>query len=294
MGGGHPGFVSEAGSLGEGDHVPVLGGHVEPDAVPGPAVMPALVALCDGFRAGFLGHAELRVRARPPARPLSRLSSASWSGHRIGGLAGRRAGRAMPGSCWLPGCWRGEREVAAAPARVGADEMISEADVQKLQAIHASGPSVLSLYMWVPVDVSALPGLPARADELLEVAAEGMGGQQALKARSAERQAALALWRLTPASGWATRRERARLRPGFRRRRGRFWRRCGRRHRAGRRRRRRRRSGRHGRRLHWLWSRWPRRARVRSLRAAVYVTGVPACVFASVLLASGDDSRSRD
>ena len=71
--------------------------------------------------------------------------------------------------------------------------MISEADVQKLQAIHASGPSVLSLYMWVPVDVSALPGLPARADELLEVAAEGMGGQQALKARSAERQAALAL-----------------------------------------------------------------------------------------------------
>ena len=83
--------------------------------------------------------------------------------------------------------------------------MISEADVQKLQAIHASGPSVLSLYMWVPVDVSALPGLPARADELLEVAAEGMGGQQALKARSAERQAALALWRLTPASGWATR-----------------------------------------------------------------------------------------
>jgi len=57
LGGGHPGFVSEAGSLGEGDHVPVLGGHVEPDAVPGPAVMPALVALCDGFRAGFLGHA---------------------------------------------------------------------------------------------------------------------------------------------------------------------------------------------------------------------------------------------
>jgi len=31
--------------------------------------------------------------------------------------------------------------------------MISEADVQKLRAIHASGPSVLSLYLWVPVDV---------------------------------------------------------------------------------------------------------------------------------------------
>jgi len=71
--------------------------------------------------------------------------------------------------------------------------MISEADVQKLLAIHAAEPSVLSLYLWVPVDVSALPGLPARADQLLEVAAEGMGGQQALKARSAERQTALGL-----------------------------------------------------------------------------------------------------
>jgi hypothetical protein len=71
--------------------------------------------------------------------------------------------------------------------------MISEADVQKLQAIHVSGPSVLSLYIWVPVDVSALPGLPARADELLELAAEGMGGQHALKACGAERQTALAL-----------------------------------------------------------------------------------------------------
>ncbi len=71
--------------------------------------------------------------------------------------------------------------------------MISEADVQKLLAIHATGPSVLSLYMWVPVDVSALPGLPAHADELLEVAAEGVGGQQALKACSAERKTALGL-----------------------------------------------------------------------------------------------------
>ena len=83
--------------------------------------------------------------------------------------------------------------------------MISEADVQKLQAVHASAPSVLSLYVWVPVDISALPGLPARADELLEVAAEGMGGQQALKACSMERQTALALpWTFTRASGWAT------------------------------------------------------------------------------------------
>lgn len=47
--------------------------------------------------------------------------------------------------------------------------------------------------MWVPVDVSALRGLPTRADGLLEVAAEGVGGQQALKACNAERQTALAL-----------------------------------------------------------------------------------------------------
>ncbi len=71
--------------------------------------------------------------------------------------------------------------------------MISEAEVQKLQTIRASERSVLSLYVWVPVDVSALPGLSARADELLELAAEGMGGQQALKARRAERQTALGL-----------------------------------------------------------------------------------------------------
>jgi hypothetical protein len=71
--------------------------------------------------------------------------------------------------------------------------MITEADVQKLQAVSASEPSVLSLYMWVPVDVSALPALPARADALLEVAAEGIGGQHALKASAAERQTALAL-----------------------------------------------------------------------------------------------------
>ena len=78
-------------------------------------------------------------------------------------------------------------------AGVGADEVIGEEDVQKLLAIHASGPSVLSLYMWVPVDVAALPELSARADDLLKGAAEGTGGQRALKARSAERQTAQSL-----------------------------------------------------------------------------------------------------
>ena len=64
--------------------------------------------------------------------------------------------------------------------------MISEADVQKLRAIHARGPSVLSLYVWVPVDMPALRGLPARADELLTLAVEGADGQHAVRARSRE------------------------------------------------------------------------------------------------------------
>jgi hypothetical protein len=71
--------------------------------------------------------------------------------------------------------------------------MISEADVQKLLSIHASAPTVLSVYISIPVDVPDLPELSARADELMKVAAEGMGGHQALMACSAERQKALAL-----------------------------------------------------------------------------------------------------
>lgn len=65
--------------------------------------------------------------------------------------------------------------------------MISEADVQKLRAIRAPGPSVLSLYVWVPVDLSALRELPARADELLTVAAAGMDGQRKVRERQQER-----------------------------------------------------------------------------------------------------------
>jgi len=66
--------------------------------------------------------------------------------------------------------------------------MISEAEVQKLRAIHARGLSVLSLYVWVPVDLSALRELPARADELLAVAAAGMGGQRAAGERRTVRE----------------------------------------------------------------------------------------------------------
>ena len=66
--------------------------------------------------------------------------------------------------------------------------MISEADVQELRAVHAHGPSVLSLYVWVPVDPSALRELPARADELLAVAAAGTDGQRTARDRQQERQ----------------------------------------------------------------------------------------------------------
>jgi hypothetical protein len=45
--------------------------------------------------------------------------------------------------------------------------MISEADVQKLRAIHAHGPSVLSLYVWLPVDLPVLRELPARAEPVV-------------------------------------------------------------------------------------------------------------------------------
>jgi hypothetical protein len=66
--------------------------------------------------------------------------------------------------------------------------MISEADVQKLRAVHALGPSVLSLYVWVPADMPALRELPARAGELLAMAAMGMDGQRAVKERQRERR----------------------------------------------------------------------------------------------------------
>jgi peptide chain release factor subunit 1 len=66
--------------------------------------------------------------------------------------------------------------------------MISEVDVQKLRAMRAVEPSVLSLYAWVPVDLPALRELPARADGLLAVAAAGMGGRRVVRARQRERQ----------------------------------------------------------------------------------------------------------
>jgi hypothetical protein len=45
--------------------------------------------------------------------------------------------------------------------------MITRADVDKLLSIGADGPSLLSVYLWVPRDPAQLRELPARADELL-------------------------------------------------------------------------------------------------------------------------------
>ncbi len=48
--------------------------------------------------------------------------------------------------------------------------MISRSDVGKLLTVRAGGPSVVSLYLWVPLDPAGLRGLPARAGELLALA----------------------------------------------------------------------------------------------------------------------------
>lgn len=37
--------------------------------------------------------------------------------------------------------------------------MITKAEVQKLRAVRAPGPSVLSVYVWVPVDSASSAGL---------------------------------------------------------------------------------------------------------------------------------------
>jgi peptide chain release factor subunit 1 len=54
--------------------------------------------------------------------------------------------------------------------------MISRAEVDKLLSVCADGPSVLSLYLWVPLDPAALRGVPARAGELFALAARNGPG----------------------------------------------------------------------------------------------------------------------
>ena len=59
--------------------------------------------------------------------------------------------------------------------------MISREYVDKLLGVQAAGPSLLSLYLWIPLDPAELRELPARADELFALAARdstepGSGG----------------------------------------------------------------------------------------------------------------------
>lgn len=55
--------------------------------------------------------------------------------------------------------------------------MIGPADVEKLRAIRATQPAVLSLYLPVPLDPAELRELPARADDLIASAAASDGAQ---------------------------------------------------------------------------------------------------------------------
>jgi peptide chain release factor subunit 1 len=66
--------------------------------------------------------------------------------------------------------------------------MISLAEVEKLLQIQATEPSVLSLYLSVPMDPDALRGLSARAGELYALAARGGDGPGAIRVREQDRQ----------------------------------------------------------------------------------------------------------
>jgi hypothetical protein len=72
--------------------------------------------------------------------------------------------------------------------------MISRTEVDKLLSVRAAGPSVLSLYLWVPVDPAALRGLPARAGELFTLAArDAPGTQGVIRVREEDRRTVRAM-----------------------------------------------------------------------------------------------------
>ena len=80
--------------------------------------------------------------------------------------------------------------------------MISRADVDKLLSVRAAGPSVLSLYLWVPVDPAAWRGLPARAGELFTLAArDGPGTRGVVRVPDEDRRTVRAMLD-TRARGW--------------------------------------------------------------------------------------------
>ena len=69
--------------------------------------------------------------------------------------------------------------------------MISRAEVDKLLDMRAAGPSLLSLYVQVPLDSAELRGLPAHAGELFALAArDGPGIPAAVRVGAADARAA--------------------------------------------------------------------------------------------------------
>lgn len=66
--------------------------------------------------------------------------------------------------------------------------MITYSEVEKLLGVQAAEPSVLSLYLQVPVDPPALRDLSARADELLMLAGGGADDPGAPRVRDDDRQ----------------------------------------------------------------------------------------------------------
>ena len=56
--------------------------------------------------------------------------------------------------------------------------MISRAEVDKLLDVRAAGPSLLSLYVQVPLDPAELRGLRARVGELFALAAPGLAAPE--------------------------------------------------------------------------------------------------------------------
>jgi len=68
--------------------------------------------------------------------------------------------------------------------------MISRAEVDKLLEVRAPGPSLLSLYVQLPLDPAELRGLPAHVGELLALAArDGPGVPAAVRVGAAEARA---------------------------------------------------------------------------------------------------------
>jgi hypothetical protein len=68
--------------------------------------------------------------------------------------------------------------------------MFTHAEVEKLLGVRSADPSVLSLYVSVPLDLPALRGLPSRADDLLSAARSAVEDHDLAQARDEDRRLA--------------------------------------------------------------------------------------------------------